>query len=203
MGVQMMVMPLFMMTMIGSIITALLFWRKDVTGLRKRSNALTLAVQLVIIVVLSAVFTAQAMCVDTIAGGMTLPLSDLFAFLWPADMLLMLLFVGLCDLSFPIGAVISATVFALGLDTAMLPSEMLPSFWAEYVYPWAPQASMGQGIRQILYFGKVPGTSLWMPLIAAGIIGAIALIAATCIAAFKNRKVNRKARSPKPAANPA
>lgn len=188
MGVQMLVMPLFVMTMVGSILIALLFWRKDITGLRKRSNALALLVQLVIIAVFSAAITALAMCIDTIAGGMTLPLQDLFAFLWPADMLLMLLFVGLCDLSFPIGAVISVGVFALGMGTAMLAPEMLPSFWAAYVYPWAPQAAMGQSIRQILYFGRMPGSSLWMPLIVEGAIGAIALILAACIGAIQNRK---------------
>lgn len=41
--------------------------------------------------------------------------------------------------------------------------------------------------------------SLWMPLIAEGAIGALALVAATCITALKDRKGNAL----KPAADPA
>lgn len=186
-GVQMVVMPLFIMTMIGSLLTSLLFWKLDVTGARRRSQLLGFVVQLAIVVAFSAVFSAFALSIDAIAGGMTLPLQELFLFVWPADMLVMLFFVGLCDLCFPVGAVVAVAVFALGLGTAMFPAEMLPVFWAEWVYPWAPQACIGQGIRQVLYFGNVPGDVIWLPLLIEGAIGAVALLLAAIAGAIHAR----------------
>ena len=178
MSVQMLVMPLFMLTMIGSIITSLVFWRKDVTGLRRKNAWLAALVQLVFIVVLSAIMAGLALFIDTVAGGLSLPLDMIYPFLWFGCFCCMLCFVALCDACLPLGALVAVGTFALGMGTAMLAPEMLPSFWADWICPWAPQAHFGNGIRTIIYLGHMPGTNDLVPFLGFAVVGAIALIAA-------------------------
>lgn len=181
MMVQMAVMPLFIMSLIGSILTSLVFWKNDVTGLRKKSRALAFLAQVLIVVALSAVIAALALLIDVVAGGMTLPFGELYLFLWPACLCTMLAFVGLCNLALPLGALVAICVFALGTGTAMLAPEMLPAFWADWVCPWAPQAHIGKGIRSIVYLGRFPNVDNLIPLIVFGAVGLVALIAAALI----------------------
>ena len=181
MSVQMMIMPLFMLTMINSIITSLVFWRKDATGLRKKNAWLAALAQLVFIAVLSAIMAGLALFIDTVAGGLSLPLDMIYPFLWFGSFCCMLCFVALCDMCFPLGALIAVGTFALGMGTAMLTPEMLPSFWADWICPWAPQAHFGNGIRTIIYLGHMPDSADLLPFVGFGIVGAVALVVATLL----------------------
>ncbi len=188
MVVQMMVMPLFIMTMIGSILLSMLFWKNDVTGLKKRNPLLAAVVLAMLVAAFSAVVAGLAQFVDTVAGGMTLPALDLFLFLWLACACCMMSFVSLCCLSFPLGALVAVCTFAFGMSCAMLSPEMLPQLWADCVYPWAPQAHIGNGVRSIVYLGRMPGSADTYPLLAFGAVGVAALVAATAVARFRVRK---------------
>ncbi len=188
MAVQMMVMPLLVMTMIVSILLSMLFWKNDATKLRQRNPLLAAGVLAVFVAVFSAVVAGLALLVDTVAGGMTLPALDLFLFLWLACACCMLCFVSLCCLSFPLGALVAVGTFALGMSCAMLSPEMLPTFWAGWIYPWAPQAHIGNGVRSIIYLGRMPGGAETDPLLAFGLVGIAALIAAAVAAWLKARK---------------
>ncbi|MDO4854791.1 MAG: ABC transporter permease [Coriobacteriia bacterium] len=190
MAVQMMVMPLFIMTMIGSILLSMLFWKKDLTGLKRKSPTLAAIVLLVLVAAFSAAIAGLAQFVDTVAGGMTLSTQELFLFLWLACACCMLCFVSLCCLSFPLGALVAVCTFALGMSCAMLTPEMLPQVWADWVYPWAPQAHIGNGVRSIVYLGQAPGNTDVYPLLAFGAVGLAALIAATLAACLKTRKTS-------------
>ena len=181
MSVQMMVMPLLMLTMIGSIITSLVFWKKDATGLRKKNAWLAALAQLLFIVVLSAIMAGLALFVDTVAGGLSLPIDMIYPFLWFGCFCCMLCFVALCNACFPLGALVAVGTFALGMGTAMMAPEMLPSFWANWVCPWAPQAHFGNGLRTIIYMGQMPGMNDINPFIGFGVVGVIALIAAALL----------------------
>lgn len=182
MAVQMLVMPLFMLSMIGSIVTSLVFWRKDATGLRKKSMRLAAAAQALFVLVLSAIMAGLALFIDTVAGGLSLPAGQIYLFIWFACFCCMLYFVAPCDACFPLGALVAVGTFALGMGTAMLAPETLPSFWADWVCPWAPQAHIGNGVRTIIYFGHMPGSNDLLPLAGFGIVGALALLAATLLA---------------------
>ncbi len=188
MAVQMMVMPLFIMTMIVSILLSMLFWKNDVTKLRQRNPLLAAGVLAVLVAVFSAAVAGLALLVDTVAGGMTLPALDLFLFLWLACACCMLCFVSLCCLSFPLGALVAVGTFALGMSCAMLSPEMLPTFWADWIYPWAPQAHIGNGARSIIYLGRMPGSADVDPLLAFGLVGIAALVAAAAAAWLKVHK---------------
>ncbi len=188
MAVQMMVMPLFIMTMIGSILLSMLFWKNDVTGLKKRNPLLAAVVLAMLVAAFSAVVAGLAQFVDTVAGGMTLPALDLFLFLWLACACCMMCFVSLCCLSFPLGALVAVCTFAFGMSCAMLSPEMLPQLWADWVYPWAPQAHIGNGVRSIVYLGRMPGSADTYPLLAFGAVGVAALVTATAAAQLRTRK---------------
>lgn len=120
MAVQMLVMPLFMMSMICSILVSLLFWHKDVTGLRKKSRPQAAAAQAVFVAALSAVVAGLALFVDAVAGGLSLPLGPLFLLCWGSSFCCMLCFVGLCDIALLLGALAAIGTFALGMGTAKI-----------------------------------------------------------------------------------
>ena len=181
MAVQMLVMPLFMLSMIGSIIASLVFWHKGATELRKKNVWFAAVAQAAFVLVLSAIMAGLALFIDTVAGGLSLPGGRIYPFIWFACFCCMLCFVSLCDACFPLGALVAVGTFALGMGTAMLVPEMLPSFWADWVCPWAPQAHIGNGVRTIIYFGHMPGSTDLLPLAGFGVVGALALLAATLL----------------------
>ena len=99
----------------------------------------------------------------------------------------MVFFVGLADLSKPLGILVLLVIFALGMATALLPAEMLPSFWSDWVYPWAPQRYWGDALRSIVYFGKDVFACGVVPMLVYGVIGLLAGLVA-CIKSAKAKK---------------
>lgn len=197
-AVQMMVMPLFMMTMVGSIFLSMLFWKNDVTGLRQKNRWLAALVQIVLMAGLSAAVAGCALFIDIIAGGMSLPALDLFLFLWFGSFSVMMCFNGVCNLCFPVGALLAVSVFTLGMSTAMLPAEMLPQFWADWIYPWAPQAHLGQGIRSIIYLGQMPIGTNMTALGTYAIVGLIAMIIGAAIKPRSAKLAGQQTSTPQP-----
>ena len=187
MMVQMIVMPFMMLCLVSSIILSLLIWRLDILKLRESSDAKALGVQLLIALVFSAFIACLALLIETVGGGMTLPFGEIFLYLWVAGFCVMCFLMGFCDLCFPVGAVLALCVFAFGMGTAMLGQEMLPAFWADLIYPWAPQACMGNGIRAIIYFHTNPYTTTLVPVFIEGVLGLIAFILALVIPARRKR----------------
>lgn len=185
---QMMVMPLLVMTLSSSIMLSLLTWRRDVWDLRARSPWLAAGTQAAFIVALSAPIAAFALLIDVAAGGLDLPAGQLFCWLRLGCACVMLAFVGLTDACLPVGALFAITVFAVGMGTAMLPAELMPTFWADWVFPWAPQAHLGQGVRTIVYCGQNPGMADAGPLMVFAAIGIAALLLAAGLATAKSAK---------------
>ena len=64
--------------------------------------------------------------------------------------------------------------------TGTFPFEALPAFWQDWVYPWAPQRFMSEGIRAILYLDAGAWNAGSLPLLIVGAVGAML----TCIAAL-------------------
>ena len=185
---QMMVMPLLVMTLSSSIVLSLLTWRRDAWDLRARSPWLAAGTQAAFIVALSALIAAFALLIDVAAGGLDLPAGQLFCWLWLGCACVMLAFVGLTDACLPVGALFAITVFAVDMGTAMLPAELTPTFWADWVFPWAPQAHLGQGVRTIVYCGQNPGMADAGPLMVFAVIGIAALLLAAGLATAKSAK---------------
>lgn len=187
MMIQMLVMPFMMLCLVCSILLSLLVWRLDILKLREASDAKALGVQLLLAAVISAFIAFLALLIDTVGGGLSLPFGEIFLYLWASGFCVMCLLMGFCDLCFPVGVLVALTVFALGMGTAMLGQEMLPAFWADFVYPWAPQASIGNGVRAIIYFHTNPFATTFMPLLIEGIIGLVAFVLALFIPARRKQ----------------
>lgn len=187
MMIQMIVMPFMMLCLVSSILLSLLVWRLDILKLREASDAKAVTAQLLIALIFAAFIACLTLLIDVVGGGMTLPFGELFLYLWAAGFCVMCFLMGFCDLCFPVGAVIALSVFAFGMGTAMLGQEMLPAFWADFVYPWAPQACMGNGIRAIIYFHTNPYTTTLMPVFIEGAIGLVAFVLAVLIPSRRNR----------------
>lgn len=100
-------------------------------------------------------------------------------FLWTASFGLMLALVGAFDVHAGLGALVAVCVFSLGMVCGVMPLEMLPAFWQDWVFPWAPQRFIGEGVRAILYRGAGAWNASCPPLLA--LAGAGAVLA--CIAA--------------------
>ena len=187
-AVQMLVMPLLVMTMSSSLILAILTWKRDVWGLRARSPWLAAGAQVVLGALLSALIAGLSLFVDVVAGGLDLPAGKLFLWLWLGCACVMLAFAGLADACLSLGTLFAIGVFAIGMGTAMLSAEMMPVFWADWVFPWAPQAHLGQGVRTIVYCGQTPSMTDAGPLLAFAVIGAAALLLAAGLATAKQTK---------------
>jgi hypothetical protein len=174
MAVQMLVMPLFIMTLIPGILLSALLWPRG--GASRRERAAAMVKQLVLIVALSAFVALLGTGVDVWFGGLDLPMDRLFPYVWLAAGAMMMALAFLCDLAFPLGVLVGITTFALGMGCAMLAPEMLPSFWQEWVYPWVPQHYLGDGVRAIVYLGKdaiAMQMNYWLAFIGIGVAAAV------------------------------
>ena len=49
------------------------------------------------------------------------------------------------------GAVLFVIVMFLCMPTVNLPFELLPSFWQDWIYPWAPARYVSEGLRDVFY----------------------------------------------------
>lgn len=71
------------------------------------------------------------------------------------------------------------SIFALlifyGLPLIQLPSELLPSFYADWVYPWLPMKFLLDGIKSILFFGADVWNNSTNSLIVIFVIGLVLL----------------------------
>ena len=185
MAVQFLVLPLFIMTAIASLILSVALWSKRDSDHKDKKRVF--CIQLGMSVVLSLLIALLAVGVITLAGDLDLPVGSLVLYFWLAVFCMMVFFVGLPNLSKPLGILVLLIIFALGTATALLPAEMLPSFWSDWVYPWAPQRYWGDALRSIVYFGKDVFACGVVPMLVYGVVGLLAGLIA-CIKSAKAKK---------------
>lgn len=179
MAVQMAAMPTVVMTLITSIILAVVVWPRG--GQSRRVRAAAAVKQVGVGIFLAAFIAFLGLGIDVVFGGLDLPMERVYPFVFLAVGAMMAALVGLCDLALPLGVLVGLATFSLGMSCAMLAPEMLPTFWVENIYPWVPQHYMGDGIRAIVYLGAGPldtEISYWACLYA---IGAVALVLALAV----------------------
>ncbi len=95
-----------------------------------------------------------------------------------------LLFLGAFNLSLGLGAIVALCALAGGMTCGVLPFEALPSFWQDWVYPWAPQHFIGEGVRAVMFRGAGAWNAGSGPL---AVIGAVGVVLA-CVAGALPRK---------------
>ena len=201
--VQLMVVPLMVMSLVPSILTALVFWLADVTKLRRKHPIAAAIVMVLLIVVFSAVNAGLDLCIESFAGGMDLPIEDIYPFLWACSFCMMLACTGLCALCLPLGALVGILTIGLGMSTALFGPEMLPDFWANWIYPWAPQAYMGNSLRMLIFFGEDPFCLGTTHLEVMAAIGVVALLLACLVALVQKHRGKKDAPAEAEAEAPA
>lgn len=79
---------------------------------------------------------------------------------------------------FPLGVLLAFTVVLLGMMTAVLPVEVLPAFWADWIATWVPQPFIAGGLRDILYMGAELMPRGSGALLVHGVVGLALLVVA-------------------------
>ena len=151
MGQQISVMPLMIISMIGSVLLTRIFSVKRAQSTSDRFK--TLGKQLGYAAGLSLLASLAAVWLLTSLAGASAPFWTTTLFFWLASFAVMSLFLGAFDLHIALGATLLILVLFCGMMTAVLPAEVLPSFWANWIYPWVPQHFVGDGVRDILFMG--------------------------------------------------
>lgn len=176
-GQQLAILPLIILSLIIGILLTRIFPCKDPErGRRLRS----LAKQVVGTVVFSCIVAFSVyLMLAYVAGESWLSMESTVLFLWATSLGLMLLACGLSDCALGLGIAVAVGSVVLGMATGVLPVEALPAFWQDWVYPWAPQRFIGEGLRSIMYLGAGWWNGSVQVLLGAAAAGVLlALVAA-------------------------
>ena len=169
---------------IGSLIVAVVLSR--VLNLRKAGSLVSAGkmagVQLVLAAAAALVVALCAWCAVAVVSGMEMPLLESVGFLWVSVFCVTLVLLGCFDIALPLGVVVAVTLLALGNMLAVLPYEALPSFWQDFVFPWAPQRFVGEGLREVLYLGSGAFNSATFPLLVVAAVGVVLLVVRIAVA---------------------
>ena len=167
---QLSVMPTVLFSLICSALLSLLV--VPVRGLGRASRLPALGKQLGGIAVLSLLVGAVVWCMLRLIADVDVSAAAL-GFLWMSAAALMLVFTSAFDIHPALGALVAIGVFALGTSCGILPLEVLPAFWQDWVYGWVPQRFIGEGMRQIVYMGTGVWNRAGLPLVLTGCAGLV------------------------------
>ena len=177
-SLQLAIMPLFMVSMMTGLFLSRIFGKKtDATSAERWKS---IGIQAAYAVVASLIVSLCAFCMLLWIAGIEAPMDAIVPFMWLASFCVMLVFIGAFNISTALGGLLALVGFALGMMTGTFPFEALPAFWQDWVYPWAPQRFMSEGIRAILYLDAGAWNAGSLPLLIVGAVGAML----TCIAAL-------------------
>lgn len=115
-------------------------------------------------------------CAAAIVGwatGAAFAFWDLALFVCLASFAFQMLVLGSLDLFGMAGMVVPIGLLVIGMGTAYLPTEFLPAFWQNWVYPWDPLRFMVDGFRGILYMGQGSWNPSSTALVVLAVIGAV------------------------------
>lgn len=169
MALQLSVMPLMIMSLVGSVLLTRILPQK--AGASRTQRYKIIGEQLAYAVALAALASLIVIWLLNIVVSAGAAFWPMFLFVWFSAFVIMTLFIGAFNMATWFGGLLAATVILLGTMTATLPLQMLPDFWANWVYPWAPQHLISAGVRDILY--RNAGLMPWgtVGLLIVGAIG--------------------------------
>lgn len=188
MSQQIGVMPVMIMSMVGAIILTRILPKTNATTTSGRFKKL--GIQLGYAVGFSFLAAVTSVTLLNTLVGAGAPFWTTTIFLWVASLSVMALFLGAFNIAVPLGGLVVFFAFLCGMMLAALPREMLPTFWADWIYPWSPQSHMADGIRDILYRGAELFPFGTGGLLALGGIGLVLLVIAGFIPGRKPKDAN-------------
>lgn len=139
-------------------------------GLRGRGAAIQLGLA---VVAAAIVGTVSAGVLSAFAPDLEFSFAGAAVFLAIASFALMTLVIGSINWLGMAGMIVPVAVLLLGLGTANLPYEFLPSFWQDWVYPWNPLRFLAEGSRALMFQGAGWWNAATLGLIVTGIVGIV------------------------------
>lgn len=176
MSQQLSIFPTFIMSAIIALILSRIFpvyFRKQGTGTWS-----ALGKQILMALGASCLIALSAFAILSVVSGTEVNFATYTGFLWLTSFCLMLFFMGAADINFILGASLIVISLACGMMCGILPSEVLPTFWQNWVYPWVPQRFIGEGIRSVMFMDAGVFNSAAGALGIYGAVGAILLVCA-------------------------
>lgn len=155
MSQQLLLIPTVMLSLIvGLILTRVARLKESEV---KKECVRQLAKQVVLALVFSFIIALTAYAMFAFVAGGEADFWSLVLFAWIVSFALMLLVGGLANIAFGLAVLAVVCIVAFGMMTGVLPLQAMPAFWQDWVFPWAPQRYVGDGLRSILYLG----TGFW------------------------------------------
>lgn len=155
MSQQLLLIPTVMLSLIvGLILTRVARLKESEV---KKECVRQLAKQVVLALVFSFIIALTAYAMFAFVAGGEADFWSLVLFAWIVSFALMLLVGGLANIAFGLAVLAVVCIVAFGMMTGVLPLQAMPAFWQDWVFPWAPQHYVGDGLRSILYLG----TGFW------------------------------------------
>ncbi|NMM93249.1 ABC transporter permease [Bifidobacterium oedipodis] len=185
---NMVIAPLFIMSFIGALLVS------RAVKMSFADNRITrichIGMQLALALAVSLVAALAVDCISAVVSGGWMPAAAI-PFMWMASLCVMLVGLGLFDLCLPLGVLCGAVTLGAGLSTGMFPYEMLPQFWKDWIYPWAPQHFIGDGVRAILYNNHGAWNIGSAPLLVIGVVGLVLLCVAVILPAISKQTLSK------------
>ncbi|WP_164546441.1 YhgE/Pip domain-containing protein [Corynebacterium hylobatis] len=133
--------------------------------------------------------TVSAGVLSAFAPDLDFSFTGAAVFLAIASFALMTLVIGSINWLGMAGMIVPVAVLLLGLGTANLPYEFLPSFWQDWVYPWNPLRFLAEGSRALMFQSAGWWNPATLGLIVTGVVG-VALVGTSVLKPAK-KEVNR------------
>ena len=170
------VMPLYIVSILGGVLASVVLWPR---GASRKKRGIAAVKQLVFVAIFALFGSAIVLCIDLV-GGLDIPMDRALPFMYVAMLAMMLPFMGCADIKIPLVVLLAVVFMSCGQGTIMYSPDMLPEPWSSYIAPWVPQASIGEGLRSILYMGNGPFEA-GMTALVGWIIAGLALVAVAVI----------------------
>lgn len=156
---------------------------RSTAGARARRAAIQLVVA-ALAAVLAGLGAASALAL--LAPDVDFAFGAAVGFLALASFALMTLVIGSINWAGMAGMAVPIAILLLGLGTANLPYEFLPSFWQDWIHPWNPLRFLADGARALLYQDAGWWNASTLPLIITAVVGVV--LVATSIATPRGRR---------------
>lgn len=186
MAQNVLIMPLVMASIVIGILMARIFAKEE--GDSRAQAGKKIGLQLSYALVVSGVLAGLAFLLAKELGGLNPPAADTVLFMWVASFCLMACVIGLGNIVFGLAVLFAVCAIPLGMSLGILPPEVLPAFWREWVYPWVPQRFLGEGLRQVMYMGAGLDNPATLAFAAYGAAGAVLAAAAIFVPALRPKR---------------
>ncbi|MBS5451256.1 MAG: ABC transporter permease [Coriobacteriia bacterium] len=177
-SLSLMVTPVYILSMLASIMMVNAIGPKRTAG--KRERAVGIGREAAYAIILSLLISVAETVILTQVASVDAP-ATIVLFYWGTSLCIMLFLLGLANVAMPLGYVAGMLMNGLGITSAMYPPEMLPTFWHDWIYPWAPHHFISEGARQVLYMGGGVWNDGMQGLAIFGLAGIVLLVVAAVV----------------------